>query len=360
MSADHSNTIEINIFLAPSPPSRIGFGTALFLVDQDAGNSLNGSRVASYAGAAEAQAANTAGYISSSTLAALIAGFSQIPTANRIKVAYRDTGASETISAALTAIDAVDTDWYGIAQYSREDADIVALSAAIETRKKIAIVQSDDASILDAGLPAGISAIDGAERTALIYHSTDAQPADLAWLTSRLVFDPDTRSAPWDGEVRGITAYTTGLTSSQRDLAIANNANLGLPFSSAGFYVSRGVNMNGRALYEIVTGDWFRARVSEDIAYLKLQHTARGEKIIVDSTGQAKILAILNARLSQGENPSTGHFPQGQTRAVGEDITLQDIQARRLRFKVEAQIAADAVNFVVNVYLQPDPLQIAA
>lgn len=356
MAVDWSSTITTNIFLSPSPPSRASFSTVLFLVDQDSGNSLNGVRVATYASGSEAEAAQVAGYISATTLSFLQDAFAQIPSPARIKVGYRDVGGAETIAAALTAIEAVDTDWYGIAMYSRSDADIVALSAAIETRKKIAVAQSDDPSILDAALPAGIAAINGAERTALIYHSSDAEPADLAWLVSRTVFDPDSTSAGWEGQVRGVGAVT-GLTTAQRDLATANDANIGLPFSSADFYVSPGVNMAGRGLYEILSGDWFAARVSEDTAFLKLSHTARGEKIIVDATGQMKILGILNARLLQGED--AGHFVKGQTRATAETITLADQTARRLRFKCEAQIAGDARLFVFNVYLQPDALQVA-
>jgi uncharacterized protein DUF3383 len=352
--ADHSNTITINVFLGPSPPTRAGFGTALFLVNQDDGNSLNGQRVAVFSSGAEAEAANIAGYISAETLAALQAGFSQRPTPARIKVAYRDTGANETIAAAIAAIEAIDTDWYGIAQYSRVDTDIVALSTLIETRNKIYIAQSSDASLKDAALPAGLAALDGRENTDVVYHSSDAEPMDLAWLVSRLVFDPDIASAGWSGRVRGVLPVAA-LTTAQRDALRANNVNVGLRFSSAPVYVSPGINMAGRGIYEIVSSHWYAARVAEDIAFLKLQHSDRGEKIIVDSTGQVKILAILSGRLLQGEN--VGHFPKGETEATGEPIDLADTLARRLRFKVRGQIAADAVDFVVNVFLQPDPLQ---
>ena len=359
MGADWASTIVLNIFLAPSPPSRAGFSTVLFLVNQDDGNGLNGARVMSFASAAEAATAQTAGYISATTLAFLQAGFAQQPTPSKIKVAYRDVGGSETIAAALTAIQAVDNDWYAIAQYSRADADIVAMATAIESGgEKLYIAQSDDSSWLDAGLPAGLASLAAKERTALLFHDADAQPGDLAWAVSRTVFDADVRSAPWEGQLRGVNALTTGLTAAQRDFIVTNKANVGLPFSSAGVYVSSGQNCNGRAVYEILSGDWFKARVREDIAFLKLQHTARGEKIIVDSTGQAKILAILNQRLRQGED--AGHFVRGQTRATGEAITTADILARKLRFKVEAQIAADARLFDINVYLQPDALQQAA
>jgi hypothetical protein len=358
--ADWANTISISIVLGPSPPSRQGFGTALLIVDQDAGNSLNGQRVMSFASYEEAETANTAGYISATTLDFLAAAFSQQPTPAAVKVGYHDSGLPETLAAALTAIRAYDDDWYGLAIYSRADADIVAIANAVEALagEKFFVAQTDDASMLDAGLPAGLTTLTGKEYTALKYHSSDAQPSDLAWLVSRLVWDPDSKSAPWEGQVRDVTALATSLTTAQRDFVVANNANLGLPFSSAPYYVSPGQNMAGRAIYEIISAAWLRARIREDIAYEKLKHTNRGEKIIVDSTGQAKILGIIGVWLQQGE--AVGHFVRGQTRVTGETITSADILARRLRFKVEAQIAADARLFNVTIYLQADALQQAA
>lgn len=356
--ATWASTITIQIVLGASPPTRQGFGTPLLMVDQ-ATNTLNTARTMSFATYTEAQAAQTAGYISATTLDYMQAVFSQQPTPSVVKVGRRDTAAVETVAAALTAIQAADDDWYGLAIYSRVDADIVAAANAIEAgASKIFLAQSDDTSLLDASLPAGLTTLAAKERTALLYHTTDAEPGDLAWLASRLVWDPDSKSAPWEGQVRAVASYTTGLTSAQQGFIATNKINAGLPFSSADFYVSPGQNMNGRAIYEIVSGDWLKARIAEDIAYLKLQHTARGEKIIVDSTGQAKILGILAVRLEQGE--SVGHFVRGQTRATAEAITTADILARRLRFKVEAQIAADARLFDITIYLQPDALQLAA
>jgi len=355
MSADHSNTITVNIFLAPLPPTRAGFGTALFIVDQDDGNTLGGDRIVSFANSAEAEAAEIAGTISADTLAALQTAFSQQPTPSKVKVAYHDSGAAESVTTMLAAIEAVDADWYGVAFYSRVAASIVAMSAAIETRKKIYVAQSQHASWLTGTLDASLTDLEENERTAVIVHD-DEDPADLAWLVSRLVFNPDERSAGWEGQIRQVDAQDTLPTTAQRDFVMnTNSANIGLPFSSAAVYVSPGQNMNGRAIYEILSGDWLAARIAEDVAYLKLQHTARGEKIIVDATGQAKIMTILAGRLQQGEE--AGHFVKGQTRATAETISADDISNRRLRFKAEAQIAADARLFVFNVYLQPDPLQ---
>lgn len=353
MSADWSNLITVAIFFGPSPPPRLSFTIPLLLVDK-ATNTLGGVRVVSYTSASEVAAALVATQISATTAAWLTDAFSQIPTPAKVKVAFHDTAAVETLTAALAAIEALDTDWYGTAIYSRVNADIVTWAALIEARKKIFVAQSGDSSWLDSGVPAGLSAIAGYDRTAVIYHATATEAADLTWLVSRLVHDPDKRSAGWEGQVRGV-ASTAALTTAQRDFIVGNDANVGLPFSSADVYVSPGVMQSGRAIYELVTADWFSARVAEDFAFAKLAHTNRGEKWIVDPTGQVEGLGILNGRLQQGED--VGHFPKGQTRATAETITDQDIQDQKLRFKAEAQIAADARLFDIDVFLQSDPLQ---
>jgi len=188
------------------------------------------------------------------------------------------------------------------------------------------VAQSADSSWLDSGVPSGFSTIASNERTAVIYHDTAAQAADLAWLVSRLVFDPDSTSAPWEGQVRGLTAYATALTAAQRDFVAGNHANAVLPFSSATLYASPGISLNNRSIYEIVTADWFAARIGEDIASTKLQYTARGQKIIIDATGQALVKAILTTRLQQGEQ--AGHFATGQTRATMPAITSGDLSAK--------------------------------
>lgn len=354
--ATHENTITSTLFLSPLPPARAGFGTVMLVVDK-ATNTLNGARTMTFNAVTEADSAEAAGYISATTLAFLTAAFTQSPAPATVKVGNQDTGATETLTAAITAIRAADDDWYCLCIYSRADALILLASAAIETTKKIFVAQSDDATWLTSGLPSGLTALAELERTAVVYHDDDTEPADIAWACSRMVFDPDFKSAGWEGQIRGVSALTTALTTAQRDLLIANNANVALPFSTADQYMSPGNNCNGRGIYEIISADWYEARCREDIAALKLARTAIGEKTPVTPLGQALISGVLENYAQQGE--SIGHFVKGQTRVTAFDITTADTAAERLRFKVEAQIAKDARLFDFTVYLSADALAAA-
>lgn len=355
MAVDHNSTITVNVTLAPSPPDRQGFSTVLLLVDEQPGNGLNGDRVVTYTDVDGATTDEAAGYITAATLQAVTDFFAQIPKPASIKVGRVDTVGAETYADGLSAVRAVDDDFYGIAIDKRSATEILSVSGAVETLEKLFVCQSADSDWLTTGFPAALSALEGRERTALIYHDTATEWADLCWLGSRLVYDPDNQSAGWSGQVREVADLATALTATQKAFLDGNDGNVGLAFSSADFYVSPGVNCNGRPIYEIVSADWFRARIREDFALEKLTLDSRGEKWVVDATGQGRGLAILNARLIQGEEVQ--HFVRGQTRATAEDITTADETARRLRFTAEAQIAGDAITFVINAYLQQTALQ---
>ena len=355
--------IVVNIFLATQASQLQGFGKLLLLVDEDdasGANSLNGERTVSYADELEVAAAQTAGYISTETKGFLDAVFAQSPKPAGVRVGKVLTGASEneTWAAGYAAVRAASDDFYGVAITSRLDADIVGVSAAIETEgDRLFLAQSDDADLLTTGLPSGLSALATRERTAGIWHSSDAAQLAEAWAASRLVFDPDVNSSDWEGQVRGV-ATPTKPTSTQRTQLLANNFNLVEPYSAAPLFATPGQTMTGRGIYEIVTADWFASRISADFADWKLRTTARGEKITLDAAGQEAALAIIIARLQEGEQKQ--HFVSGETRATAYTLTADDLTNRRMRFKVEAQIAGSTYLFNFNLYFQQTALDEAA
>ena len=355
-TTDHTPNITVNVTLDPSPQQEAGFGTVLLLVAQ-ATNSLNGVRGLTWTSYEDAVTANTAGYISAGTLAAAAAAFAQRPKPAQFKVARADLGGGEDYAEALTAAIAFDSDFYGVCCDSRVDANIVLVSELVEasTKKMLYALQGDDASWLTAGVPAGLSAIDGSERTLACYHTTDAVWMDVANMCSRLVWDPDDQSAPWHGHpLRSIADYTTAPTAAERLLALTNNANLGLPYGGEDFVIDKGTNLNSRPIDEIVTADWFSTRLVERTAVLVVEHSSRGEKIVVDKTGQLKVLALIDGLLAQGVE--AGHFVAGQTESTAETITSADLTAREMRFTIRAQLAVSGRLFTFNCYFSRDPI----
>jgi hypothetical protein len=352
----HNPNITVNVFLDPSPAPEAGFGIVLLLVPK-ATNSLNSERVATYTSYDDAVTDNTAGHISAGSLAAVEAAFAQRPKPSSFKLGNVDLVGGETYATGLAAVIAVDDDFYGVCLSPRTDAEIVLVSAYVEasSKKMLCAFQSDDASWLTAGIPAGLSAIEDNEQTIANYHDDDTAWMDVATLVNRLRFDPDDQSAPWHGyAARGVADYAAVPSAAERLLVIANNCNLGLPYGGQDFVIDPGVNMTGRAIDEILSADWFSTRLQERTAALVVEHGERGEKIVIDKTGQKKVLAVIEGLLAAGV--SAGHFVVGQTEAIAETITSADRDARTMRFTVRAQLAVSARLFTFNCYFSRDPI----
>ena len=353
----HDDNFVINVVLAPSPVQAAGFGNVVLLVDQDDGNSLNGARIVTYTGTSAAIADNTAGFISAATLAAVTVAFIQ-PKTEKFKVARVDTVGAETLTTAFAATLLVDSDVFGVAAYSRVAADIVAFATSIEAFDFFIYgAQSADADWKTTGYPAALSTLQNKEQTGTVYHDTDAEWMDVAWLVNRLaVADPDRQSAPWHGEVKGVAQYAVAPTQGEKDFLDGNQANNGLqlPSGRGNFFIDPGRNHADRPMEQIVTKAWLAARIRERFADLVLATTAAGTKIVLDQTGQALGLNLILAQLMIGEE--TQHFVPGQTSAVALDITIPDISAQRLQFTAKGQFAVSGRKFTVTINLSSTPI----
>lgn len=351
--ATHDVNISISISLDSVPTPQTGFGTVLLAVPL-AANSLDGDRVRTYNALSDATADRTAGYISAATLATVTSMFAQSPPPSTVKVAYVDLVGSETYATAIAAIDLVDNDWYCYAIQPRTDAEIVAAAAIIEAQRRIFVLQTDDGSWLNSGIPSGLSAIATYERSIPFYHDADTAAFAEATAANRLVYDPDTISAPWNAmPIAGVAAYTTALTSTQRTDAIANNCNVACPYGGESFVVDPGVNIKGRPVYEIISADWLYARILEDIADTVVSRAASGQKIPMTPIGQALLVNRIKGVLDRGVQ--AGHFVAVDAGAY--TITTSDITARQFRLWARGQFAVSGRLFSISINLGRDPLE---
>lgn len=348
----HLDNITISITLAATPAQAAGFGNVLILVDE-ASNSLNGNRVVTYTNATDAASDQAAGYITSGVLKAVQTAFAQRPAPARVKLGYVDTSGGETYAQGYAAVKLVDTDFYGVCLDSRTAAVIAAVAAAVEADRRLLVAQSADADWLTTGgVPSGFTGIDGNERTAIVYHDTATEWADVAWACNRLAFDPDSQSAAWDCPVKGVADYATDLTQAQADFADTNNANnKGTAGTYGGevFYIDPGKSLAGRPIADLISADWLETRLEEALANLKVTRALAGEKIPITKAGQREVMAELEALFKQGVD--AGHFVEGQTEVTPQAITSTDISLQRLRFTARAQLVSSMriVTFTINL-----------
>jgi hypothetical protein len=351
------NALSINIYLQPVPGEGASLTTVLYLVPL-AANSLNGDTFRTYLSASDAEADATAGYISATTEQALIDAFSETVAPEKILVGSVDLVGGDTYDDALNACAAAGANFYGVCIQSRADADILALSSAVETDAyRIYIYQSDEATWKTAGYPVALAALEGRERTVGFYHDTDAENADLCYATNRLRFDPDVQSAGWFAPALvSPEPLATALDATQRAALVGNDINFGESALGGDFVVSPGINHAARPVDHIVSADWFKVRTEEALSALFIQEALYGRKIPVSQRGQIQISSVIQGILAQGV--AAGHF-EATTKTDGSEtprvvplaITSADITAQRLRFNVEAKLVTGATAITVNVYL---------
>lgn len=354
MGANHNPNISVSVSLAAAPLIGQSFGKVLGLFPL-ATNDLGGLRVKEYASVAEAQADQTAGDLSAAAVAAITAMFSNSPRPATVKIGNVDLVGLEDYAEGLAAVRNVDDDFYAVFIAPRTDAEIVLVAEAVEAMNKIFFFQSNDSSLLDAGLPAGLADVDGLERTVGLYHDSDTPWLDASYAAKGLVYDPDILSSTWNTDVNGVVAYTApGITTTQRNAAIDNNINLMLPFGSEPFWVDPGVNMNGRAIYEIVTADWAYFRTQEAVTRLVLKEAARGRKIPLTAKGQSQVKSAIETVAQLGEQAQ--HFVPGQTRVTAYPLTQADLDERKMRFLFEAQVLGSARLISIGLVFSRDAI----
>lgn len=359
----HDDLVSVSITLGSTNTGKASFSTVLILADKALGNTLNGARVMEFANILEVEDAETAGYISSTVSDMMTDMFNQTNKPEKIKVGKVDTAAAETYATGLAAVIAADDDFYGIVLDVRTDAKILLVAAAVETYAASGIYklfgwQTNDTGFIASGFPAAFSAMDEYERSVAFYHDSDGEFLDACVMANRLSFDADAFSAPWNAPVQEVAALTTKLTQTQKAYARTNAGNVALAFGTrTDTFVDPGHNCNNRPVYEIVTTDWFRARVQERIADLISELGDRGEKLPVSIEGQALVMKEIDSVFLTGV--SAGHFASGQTIVEAETISDADRTAQRMRFSGRAQFAIGARQVEFDFYFSTDPVFVA-
>lgn len=343
----HARNITINIALAALAAAQQGFGSTLFLVPT--ANTLNGETVVTLNSSDDGQDLVTAGEMVANTFLGVQAFFNQQPSGSSLKVAALTAPDAGNYATALARVRAVDDTFYGVTLEPRTSTEILQLSAAVESLNKLLIFQSADADWLTAGLPAGFTGVETRERTIAVYHDTATQFADLAYASNRLAADPDIASAPWDAPISGVSQYSSVLNATQVTNLSANNINFGLPHGGEPFFVDPGHNTKGRAIHELVTSDWFEARLLERVASTKVDLSKRFEKWPMNEAGQNLLLNIALGLIGEGE--IAGHFEPGTAALETPAITESDENAERLRLTGSVQFlnSARLFNFDINM-----------
>ena len=243
-----------------------------------------------------------ADFVDHTVAAVVTAGAAQ---ATAVYVVTSFSSLVQTLPVALDAAVLETNDWYGLALYSRIDADITAVAAWVQgltnTNPKLFFAQSDDSNILDAVQTSDIAFIFqqlAYFRTAVMYHSLDAEWADMGWMGGQLPSDPG--SITWGfKQISGVTPDT--LSDTEKNAASGKAANTYSTVSSVNITEEGKVSDNPFEWIDVIRGtDWITANMAADLFTLlvtlpKLPYDTGGLGL-VKSTG----LAVLSTAQAMG------------------------------------------------------------
>lgn len=285
-----SNVVDVQISLAISGLTRVGFGTMLFISEYTTLTAPS-ARVLSFASADEANADLE---INANTKAAVSRFFGGDLRSPLVKVGYKlDT---ETWTQALDACQAFDPDFYAFALDTAVAANITAGAVWAQPRPKLYIAKTADALVLDPNSTTDIgSTLLAAEydSTGLIYSSVAASDyPDMAWAGGLLPESPG--SITWAFKrVPGIAAdaFTGAEILALESKRVTRLENIQGISRTLGGYVSRpGVFIDIRRGL-----DYHAQRTAEDIFILLTTE----KKVPGDDRGSAMVENVIRGRLLQ-------------------------------------------------------------
>ena len=206
-----------------------------------------------------------------------------------------NTAPTETWVEALEAVEAENNDWYALTAETHVNADILALAAAIEARRKIYGTSTQDATVPTT------STVDIAsqlfdlnyDRTFLVYLPTaDTQFPECVWIGSQLPEVPG--SNDWDlKQGSGITV--SNLTETQK--VNLRNKNTNFFTRKAGVEIFQDGDMvSGSPIDEVIFIDWVVASLEESVFF----RMVNSKKIPFTRTGATIIESDIRTVLSQG------------------------------------------------------------
>jgi hypothetical protein len=315
--------------------TRQGFGVPAFFNDNSVQSTS--ARFNRYASTAEIV---DAGFTTSDQFYKWAAvAFSQQPAPQYVASAFWDVTGTETIDAAITAVEASNgTDYYHAAIDSRTDSIIILAATTFEALKKYFYAQTSDAD-----LPAGTAGNIGEDlrlasraRTALVYNATDAEFSDgaMCGIGGAAQVDAPGGAITFKFKtLRGVTAST--LTTSQLDAIDTEYANHYTVVGGRGI-LAEGTSADGEFIDVQHTLDWTYFRTQEAV-FRALATTST--KVPYTNAGIGAVEAEIRGVLETGiEN---GHFdPEVEPIIVmpkKADIAAADLTARLLP-DIDAQV----------------------
>lgn len=223
---------------------------------------------------------------------------------------------TETWVEALDAVTLVNSVWYALVAETHVQADVEALAAAIQARRKIYGTSTQDTTVPTSATTDIASFLDAGNygRTFIVYLPTaDTEYPEAAWIGSQLAYTPG--SNDWDFK-RGALITVSNLTDTQRTFLRGKNCNMYTTVGGVDIFQD-GNMADGLPIDEQILVDWLYARLQEGVFFrlinsLKVPMTNPGLAIIENEIRGVLSLAEANGGIDRNwvvETPDVLSIP---------------------------------------------------
>ena len=372
----YSRVVDVTLSRNDRFPTQTGFGTGLILSNVAVAGEVDATnRTKVYASLDEVSAdhiATTDVYAQAATL------FAQNPSPLRVKVGYADltpaTSIAADVIAQLDAIQNYDQDFYAIliTKALRDDAMLDGLVTWVESRSKIALIDSNDALLKNAADTTNIAARHKGtvDRTAVFYHDdADEYLAAAAWayMATRnfdqgnsaytLKFKSAQTVQNSQLTVAELTAVTGFVEAVGQSETAGHCANALVDIGNQNFITEGSVLRQNVFVDEIHATDYIIARTEEKALALflnnaRIPYTDKGLQQIASVAREVMSQGLRAGLVAEDVNPVTGEYE------AAVDITVPsvfDVPESQRKARVSPAIAvrfryAGAVHFTTINY----------
>jgi hypothetical protein len=255
-----------------------------------------------------------------------------------------------TLDTDLDSLLAAWSDFYGVVCQDRTKTTQNDLADWVAANERFGIMQSSDADIL-AGTASNLFETingDSNNRCAGLYHDTDTDWGDVAWMARILAANPDQfSSVAYDKILTGVTA--SSITAAQKTTVQGYNGEIYLPLKSQPV-TGLGKMMGGAWIDSVILKDWFKSRIEEAIANLKIRLSNANSKIPYTNIGLRMIENEIRGVYKRGVG--IGHFEPNSLVAGTPDISDvsdAEILARQCTIPVTATETGGVRKITINV-----------
>lgn len=254
---------------------------------------------------------------------AATSAFSQANKPRQILIGRK--AAAESWVDSLFAIEAENNSWYGLTTEAHDKDDVLALAAAIEARRKVYAVSSQEVASKGTGTDSILASLKalGYMRTFFLWEkNADTEFPEMGWMTDQLQETPGSNTWAY----KDIIGATPGGVSNTE--AINIHSNNGSTFEEVGGLrrTVGGKMVGGEWIDVIVFVDWLEARLSERL----WRKIAVMKKLAFTNDGAAILETEIYSQLREGVR-NLGLAPNPAPRVVMPDVDTIDAQVRGTR-----------------------------